>query len=254
MTEETTEAVAAVLERVSWMEWDEKVAVFRGLVAYLGDAFVAEYLRSHPPARPPAPGFEHSAQYWDERYRRRGTSGAGSYGRLAEFKAEVLNRFVRERGVETVIEFGCGDGNQLALAEYPSYVGVDVSPEAVARCRARFAGDATKSFYVTTEQPDLPRRDLALSLDVIYHLVEDDTYEAYMRRLFDAASRYVIVYASNVDAPGPAPHVRHRAFGAWVAGHRPGWRLVGTIPNRYPFDERDPDETSFADFYVYERR
>jgi SAM-dependent methyltransferase len=250
-----TEAVTKVLERVSWMEWDEKVAVFRGLVEYLGDGFVADYLRAQVPnARASGPGFDHSAQYWEERYRLRGTSGAGSYGRLAEFKAEVINRFVRERGVETVIEFGCGDGNQLTLAEYPSYVGVDVSPEAVALCRARFRDDATKTFHVSSELPPLPRRDLALSLDVIYHLVEDDTYHAYMGRLFDAASRYVIVYASNTDAPGPAPHVRHRAFGRWVAEHRPDWALVETIPNRYPFDERDPEGTSFADFYVYERR
>ena len=48
--------------------------------------------------------------------------------RLAAFKAEVPNDFVRARGIDSVIEFGCGDGAQLALAEYPAYVGIDVSP------------------------------------------------------------------------------------------------------------------------------
>ncbi|MBI9084342.1 MAG: hypothetical protein JEZ11_12140 [Desulfobacterales bacterium] len=73
-------------------------------------------------------------EYWERRYAQGGTSGAGSYGRLAEFKAEVLNTFVEERGVQNIIEFGCGDGNQLSLAKYPSYVGLDASKTAVTQC------------------------------------------------------------------------------------------------------------------------
>src|SRR5580704_5652224 len=77
--------------------------------------------------RKPALVFQSSDQYWNDRYRNGGNSGPGSYNRLAYFKAEVLNQFIRDRGVEKVIEFGCGDGAQLRLAEYPSYIGVDVS-------------------------------------------------------------------------------------------------------------------------------
>ena len=40
--------------------------------------------------------FPGSAQYWDERYATGGTSGSGSYNRLAAFKAEILNEFVRD--------------------------------------------------------------------------------------------------------------------------------------------------------------
>ena len=56
-----------------------------------------------------------SASYWDSRYVSGGTSGAGSYGHLAEFKANVLNTFVANRNIKLVIEFGFGDGNQLIL-------------------------------------------------------------------------------------------------------------------------------------------
>ncbi|HFK5799472.1 TPA: hypothetical protein ACG0L7_003353 [Enterobacter hormaechei subsp. oharae] len=55
--------------------------------------------------------FRHSAQYWDDRYRLAGNSGAGSYGRLADFKANVLNDFVAREKIGSVAEFGCGDGN-----------------------------------------------------------------------------------------------------------------------------------------------
>ena len=97
--------------------------------------------------------FPGSSSYWEQRYRQGGTSGPGSFGRLAEFKAETLNGFVARMGVQSVIEFGCGDGAQLALAEYPPYVGIDVAESSISACRQRFAGDATKSFFLAGQIP-----------------------------------------------------------------------------------------------------
>src|SRR5262245_1129130 len=86
---------------------------------------------------PPKIHFDTSSQYWEERYARGGTSGAGSYGRLAQFKADVINGHVRAHNVARVVELGCGDGNQLSLAQYPSYLGLDVSSTAVQACKAK---------------------------------------------------------------------------------------------------------------------
>lgn len=181
--------------------------------------------------------FRGSGDYWEDRYRRGENSGAGSYGEEAEYKAGFLNQFVREHEVETVIEWGCGDGNQLGLAEYPSYIGIDVAPSAIRLCIERFGGDDTKSFYAlqqpTADHARLFRADLALSLDVIYHLVEDEVFDTYMRNLFASADRFVIVYASNRDpAPGAAPHVRHRRFLEWVDVNAPDWRLLSSRGDR----------------------
>jgi len=198
--------------------------------------------------------FLKSGQYWEDRYRLGGNSGDGSYDRLAEFKAEFLNAFVATHGIASVMEFGVGDGNQLALAAYPSFVGVDVANTAIQQCRTRFAGDPAKAFFTTVEFEAHPvTAELSLSLDVIYHLVEDAVFDTYMRRLFASASRYVIVYASNFDAGADAPHVRHRQFTPWVAGNAKQWRLASHTPNRYPPDANDPANTSFADFFVFER-
>jgi glycosyltransferase involved in cell wall biosynthesis len=194
-----------------------------------------------------------SAEYWELRYRKGGTSGAGSYGRLAEFKAEVLNGFVREHGVQTVVEFGCGDGAQLELAQYPHYIGLDISPQAIELCSRKYAGDSSKEFRVLHDQFPLPRADLTLSLDVIYHLVEDDVFEHYMSMLFDASDRFVIVYASNEDMSWPDVHVKHRAFTTWVDLNRPGWSLIQTVKNRHPYDLTDVNNTSFSDFFIFER-
>jgi len=46
-----------------------------------------------------------SKKYWEARYVSGRNSGAGSYGRLAKFKADVINDFVKNKKINTVIEF-----------------------------------------------------------------------------------------------------------------------------------------------------
>lgn len=198
--------------------------------------------------------FTSSPEYWDLRYKLNGNSGAGSYGRLAEFKAEVVNRFVSERNVRSVIEFGCGDGNQLSLAKYRNYIGVDVSATIIAACNNRFSGDAAKRFIQSDDYRG-EKAELALSLDVIYHLIEDDVFEKYMADLFNSAERYVIAYSSNYDDENEnCAHVKHRCFTAWVDSNAPDFKLIEKIPNRYPFKSLNQKHTSFADFFVFKRR
>ena len=57
--------------------------------------------------------FPGSRDYWEQRYSSGSNSGDGSRGKLAEFKAEIINSLVKDKKIESVIEFGCGDGNQL---------------------------------------------------------------------------------------------------------------------------------------------
>lgn len=198
--------------------------------------------------------FKSSSTYWERRYTSGGNSGAGSYGRLAQFKANFLNEFADQHHIASVIEYGCGDGAQLKLARYASYMGVDVSAKAVEICRNLFADDASKQFLQLDDiMPDFVA-DLSLSLDVIYHLVEDSVFDAYMRRLFESARLFVIVYASNTDHSCLAKHVKHRKFTSWVEQNKPEWQLQFTFKNCYPYDPGDPKQTSFADFYVFAPR
>lgn len=195
--------------------------------------------------------------FWQDHYASGGDSGSGSFGRLAEFKADVLNGFIADHGVASVLELGCGDGNQIALGQYPRYVGLDVAPTAIDQCIKRFAADPTKSFIRYDPERWSNRgavtAELAMSLDVIFHLVEDETYERYMQHLFGAAENWVIVYASNTEAPHPEPYTRHHRFTDWIEANAPEWRQTGHVPNRYPYDAAAPFETSFADFWFFTR-
>ena len=195
--------------------------------------------------------FQDSTRYWERNYARGGTSGEGSYGALGQAKADFLNGFVRHQGVRSVVEFGCGDGNQLSLASYPRYVGLDVSRTALDLCKRRFADDLTKSFFLYDSDYFIDRAgvltaDVALSLDVIYHLIEDPVFETYMTQLFAAGDRYVIVYATNITETSAAPHVRHRRFSSWVDDNCPQWRLAQET-------QGPASGAGRADFFVYER-
>jgi len=179
--------------------------------------------------------FHGSARYWERRYSTGGTSGSGSYGELAELKAAVVNRMVVEQGITSVIDFGCGDGNQLRYGKYPRYLGLDVAPSAIRKCAELFADDSSKSFilYEGAHFHDRARwlhADAALSLEVIFHLVEDNVFDLYMRHLFDTADRQVIICATDRDDLPSAPQERHRPFSRWIADNRPGWTLAEHVP------------------------
>lgn len=188
-----------------------------------------------------------SATYWENRYASGRTSGEGSYGELAEFKAQVLNDFVAQNHVKTIIEYGCGDGNQLTSSKYPSYIGFDVSETVVGRCREIFKGDAFKRFDVIGNYRG-ESAELTLSLDVLYHLVEDSVFIEYMARLFSSSEKFVIIYSNNTDENncGNKPHVRFRKFTTWIEGNTRDWKLIEVIENRHR-------QGSTADFFIYEK-
>lgn len=195
--------------------------------------------------------FRSSGSYWERRYRLGMTSGAGSFGRAAQFKADFLNEFVREQGIRSVVEIGCGDGRQLALAKYPSYIGLDVSRTAVELCMRRYSQDPTKSFFWfdalrSRKLGDFLCADLTISLDVVYHLLEDDVYKNHLASLFGTSRRFVIVYSSNCEDAVRARHVRHRRFVDDVGAAFPRFPLVQTVKNPH-------SEETFADFYVFRR-
>lgn len=204
--------------------------------------------------------FRDSTKYWEERYSKGGTSGSGSHGELARMKAKILNDFVREEGIPSLVELGCGDGRQLELAAYPDYIGLDVSETAIARCQQVFSGDSTKRFFVMSHDVRIEKDSdflaaCALSIDVIYHLVEDAVFEAYMLNLFALAQQHVVIYSSDTNANDrfQSPHVRHRRFSDWIGENRPEWEKVRTIRNPFA-GTQDVEKISPSDFHFYRKR
>lgn len=134
-------------------------------------------------------------QYWENRYKSGATSGAGSYGHLALWKAEIVNKIYQDESPSTVLEFGCGDGAQLGLYQFSSYVGLDVSERAVDLCKETYRFDYSKQFQkvVPGFEPELPRADLVICIEVLMHITDDDDYEWTLKNIFEHANRLVLI-------------------------------------------------------------
>lgn len=203
--------------------------------------------------------FQGSRNYWETRYMKRETSGRGSYGKLAVFKANTINDFVANHNIESVIEFGVGDGSQLSLFTFKRYIGLDISTTAIQMCIEKFEHDKDKSFFLYDnkcfhDNAGIFQHEAALSLDVIYHLVEDDVFETYMQHLFICATRYVIIYSSNIELRQSTPHVKHRKFTDWITQNALEWKLLHIVENIHPPDgEQNISEGSLANFYIFEK-
>lgn len=195
-----------------------------------------------------------SLDYWEKRYAAGGNSGDGSYGRLSNFKAAFINKFIEEKNINSAVEMGCGDGHQLSIINYPKFTGLDVSATVIAQCRAKFSSDSSKRFEVYNpamfQANESLQADLALSLDVLYHIVEEPTYLQYLKDLFSLGKRYVVVYSTDFYLE-ETQHVLHRKFTDDVAKLCPEWRLAEHIKNPYP---GDGEQESMADFFVFEKK
>ncbi|MBO7746128.1 hypothetical protein I8J29_18110 [Paenibacillus sp. MWE-103] len=171
-------------------------------------------------------------RYWEDAYKGGATSGSGSFGDLAAFKAEVVNGLVARYNARRVVEFGCGDGNQLRLMRYPSYLGLDVSASAVRMCAERFASDESKSFMLYRPGLLVNRgfleADMTVCLDVLYHITDEADYRATLKDLFGPRPEVVVLYTRLTRGDEP--------------------QVVETIRDRDVFH----DLAAFQDYFVHE--
>lgn len=185
-----------------------------------------------------------STEYWKNRYAKGGHSGLGSYGDLAKYKANFINGFIKFQKIDNLIEYGCGDGNQLALIKCKNIKGIDVSLDALQLCRNKMPD---RVFTNNLEVAGCS--DLVLSLDVIYHLIEDSVYNDYMANITRMAYKYIIIYAPNYESDEFAKHVKPRKFTDHPALAQ--FKLIHHEPNKYP--STDHNTGSFSEFNVFER-
>jgi SAM-dependent methyltransferase len=182
--------------------------------------------------------------YWHKIYLNGETSGPGSYGELAEFKAEVINEFLEIHEISSVIEFGCGDGNQLSMIQYPKYLGLDVAKSSIDLCFDLFKNDPNKSFlwyqpgYLLNPALFL-KADLVVCLDVLYHIIDDEDFENTLKHIFSCASKHVILYTTidvhdkETYAYFKGSHGKHRDTMHYLSMF-PDFKVEKTIPQKHP--------------------
>ena len=134
---------------------------------------------------------------------------------MAEHRASAAIRLERVRG--------CGDGRVASRLRVARYLGLDVSPEGLRLCKDACGDRPGWAFalYDGVTPPPLPEADLALSLDIIFHLVDDTLYRRHLELVFGSAP-LVCIQSSNKVERGRA-HVLHRRF---LDDVPKGWGIV----------------------------
>lgn len=190
--------------------------------------------------------------YWEQVYACGGNSGSGSYGLLAEFKAEVINDFIQQHQIDSVIEFGCGDGHQLGLMKYKQYLGFDIAPSSIALCAAKYKMDPSKSFM--TYHPDYffnkgyLTADCVVCLDVLYHITNELDFKKTLNDLFQCAKQYIILYTKiTEDHATSAIHtIQDRNIWRYLSAYE-SFEVLSTIEQKYK-------ELSSASFIMLRRK
>jgi 2-polyprenyl-3-methyl-5-hydroxy-6-metoxy-1,4-benzoquinol methylase len=106
---------------------------------------------------------------------------------------EDIVRRVGELDVHSILDVGCGSGENLAaLAETGRYElsGVDISHEGIELARKRVPSAHLLSVLNVEEEPLPERFDLVMSIQVVEHIVDD---VAALRNMAGMARRYVFI-------------------------------------------------------------
>lgn len=194
-----------------------------------------------------------SSKYWEERYHDGGNSGAGSYKHLAEFKANVLNNYFSRNKIQKVVEYGCGDGNQLSMFNINEYIGYDISSTIIEINKKRFSNDKSKKFIKIDETTiEFENAEVVLSLDVIFYLTEDKVFNQYMNRLFSHPGATCVIIYSTDHNKDRAIHVKDRKITPFIDKMYPQWEMFKSIPN--PYGNIPHPHGSSCTFYFYRPR
>jgi hypothetical protein len=194
--------------------------------------------------------FTTSSDYWETRYANGCCSGGGSYGKLAIYKANIINSFVKKYSIQSVIELGCGDGNQLSYYVFSRYIGIDVSETAITLCKNKFKEDKTKEFHLYSHffnEMEKQKAELSLSIDVLYHLVEEEVFSSYINNLFRCSDKFVIIYSTNFSKKQDAKHHVDREIVSYIEKTIVDFKLIEQIENHYKGPE------TMSDFFIYKK-
>lgn len=181
-------------------------------------------------------------EYWNQRYEGQGAegSGKGSAGKFVDQKADFIRSQMRQYGMKSVFDYGCGNGRVLSSLE-GNRLGYDFSPSVVASLQS--AQNETLSFTSDSQaaSPDnMKRFDTILCLEVLLHntaevrkQIMDAISEAYPRLFIFTDSNggllsRVLLAGSHIDPASNADTVASY-FPEYIKVASQGYRGASTI-------------------------
>jgi glycosyltransferase involved in cell wall biosynthesis len=138
-------------------------------------------------------------------------SGVGSLPDNNVEYMELVQSFLEQGRVQSVVDFGCGDWQFSRFMDWKgaTYVGFDLVPDLIEANRKAF-GRPGVSFEIFNNLDDLPDADVLLCKDVFQHL-PNDTIREYLAA-FKRKARFLLI--TNDDQPDDGLNSNIRA-GEW---------------------------------------
>lgn len=180
-------------------------------------------------------------------------SGPGSYRQdLVDAYVEVVNNFLNEKQIQSVIEIGCGDFNVAKnyAENFASYVGIDIASNVISQNKTKYETNTVRFVCMDAVEESLPDAQLCLVRQVFQHLSNKEI-KLVLSKLekFD----YVIIaetqykkekaLAYNLEIDASRTTRRSKKSGVYL--EEPPFSVYGRIVRTLPYDND-------VDFVIYE--
>lgn len=197
----------------------EYVYPIRGNAAEVAAEAICQLGRSavRGAAAPPAPATSALSSVFGEAFRTNKwrsletRSGHGSELRNTRDIRNELPRFLRDRGIGSLLDAGCGDWNWIReLKLNVEYTGVDIVPEIISGLLAKYAGPGRRFLVADITKDELPVADLLLCRSVLYHFSFDNIWLALSAFRRCARVGVLLTYNPKVRANRDIPDGKWR--------------------------------------------
>lgn len=108
-------------------------------------------------------------------------SGGGSYCvELIEPYRKLVRTIIEEKGIHSVVDFGCGDFNVSSeiVSDDIMYYGVDIVPGLIERNQKLYGSDHIKFLCMDIVEEEGPDAELCLVREVFQHLSNEEIFQA----------------------------------------------------------------------------
>lgn len=172
--------------------------------------------------------------YWDNWYTRGGNSGEGSRGYYRIWKWHCIKKYVDIHNC-SVIDVGCGDLDFWKERDCKHYIGIDVSPTKI---KINQKKKPTWNFICSdaSEYHTLPPADVVFCHDMLFHIMDDGTYNGILNNLTRYSDKFIFIYTWLVNPLEPrtddSRYQKYRDFNLYIPiFETAGFELVKMIPS-----------------------
>ncbi|CEL97136.1 unnamed protein product [Vitrella brassicaformis CCMP3155] len=172
----------------------------------------------------------YSSAKWGRNKDGKGHSGAGSTEEATDNFRLLLEDFLRQRNIRSVVDAGCGDWEWTQFVDWrpvEEYTGVDVVPSVIARNQDLYSSH-NRTFHARSilKRDNLPPADLLMSKDVLQHLPTPMVHQFIANHLSAHDGRYKYKYALLTNDRCNVTRLHRRCVDNRDLGQPGGWREV----------------------------